>query len=93
MRTEQIETLFGNGLVRLSDRYAPVRYVIRVFQEFAGSVPTLKSATGGMNLPAGDVARAMMDQKPVELELEDGRKAMILFTELDGVFTVTGPLG
>jgi len=34
----------------------------------------------------------MMDRKRIELELEDGRKANVLFTELGGDFTVTGPI-
>jgi hypothetical protein len=45
-----------------------------------------------MDLPLGDVARAMMDQDPIEVDLEGGRKATILFTEIGGAFTVTGPI-
>jgi len=54
MRSEQVETSTGKGRVRLSDRYAPVNYVIRVFQEFAGETPTLKHASGSMDLPHGN---------------------------------------
>lgn len=92
MRTEQVETLSGRGRLRLSDRYASVNYVIRVFQDFAGETPTLRHASGDMDLPHGDVAQAMMDRKPVELELEDGRRTNLLFTQLRGDFTVTGPI-
>ena len=91
-RTEQIETLTGKGRLRLSNRYAMVDYVIRVSQEFVGTTPTLKSATGGLNLPHNDVLFAMMDQKPLDLELHDGRNASILFTAANGNFTVTGPI-
>jgi hypothetical protein len=92
MRTEQVETITGRGRLRLSDRYASVNYVIRVFQDFVGDAPTIKHASGDLDLPHGDVARAMMDRKPVELELQDGRKANLLFTQLGGDFTVTGPI-
>ena len=99
MRTEQVETITGKGRVQLGDRYAkatgldPVNLVIRVFQDFADdNTPTLKHASGSMDLPLGDVARAMMDQDPIEVDLEGGRKATILFTEIGGAFTVTGPI-
>jgi hypothetical protein len=92
MRTERIETISGKGRLRLSDRYTEVDCVIRVFQEFSGDIPTLRSATGGLKLPHGDVAFAMLDQKPLELELQDGRKTTILFTEVDGSFQVTGQI-
>jgi hypothetical protein len=80
--------------VQLSDRYASVTLVIRVFQDFASNTPTLKHANGHIDLPLGDVARTMMAQAPdpIEVELEDGRKAKILFTEIGGDFTVTGPI-
>jgi len=80
--------------LRLSDRYTPVKYVIRIYQEYVGNVPTLKNANGGLaNLAAGDAAYSMMDVgKALELELEDGRRAQLILTSLDGNFTVTGPV-
>jgi hypothetical protein len=91
-RNELIETAHGTGRLRLSDRYVPVNYVIRVYQEYVGDVPTLQSANGGLaNLPAGDAAYAMIDVgKTVALELEDGRRAELMLTGLDRSFTVTG---
>ncbi len=91
-RVRQTETILGSGRLRLSDRYAPVNYKINVFRHFDDDLPLLSEARGGLNLPHGDVAHAMMDQKPVELQLRDGRKAMILFEDMDGNFRVTGPI-
>jgi|ERR1039458_7540914 hypothetical protein len=93
-RTELVETAHGTGRLRLSDRYVRVKYVVRIYQEYVGDVPTLKSADGGLrNLPAGDAAYSMMDVgKVLELELEDGRRAKLILTSLDGNFTITGPL-
>jgi len=91
-RVKQVETITGNGRVRLTDRTAAVNYVIRVFQEFDDEVPLLKNAKGRLNLPHGDVAHAMMDRDPIQLLLQDGRAAKILFIDLDGNFQVTGPI-
>jgi hypothetical protein len=92
MRKERIETISGKGRLKLSHRYADVDYVIRIFQEFNGGAPTLRSATGGVKLPGGDVAFAMLERRPLELELQDGRRTTVLFTELDGSFQIAGPI-
>jgi hypothetical protein len=92
MRKECIETVSGKARLQLTNRNAEVDCVLRIFQEFSGSVPTLRSASGGVKLPHGDVAFAMLEGKPLGLSLKDGRKATILFTELDGAFVVTGPI-
>jgi hypothetical protein len=91
-RVRQTETILGSGRVQLRDRYVPVNFRINVFQHFDDDLPLLPEARGGLNLPYGDVAYAMMDQKPVELQMGDGRKAMILFEDTEGNFRVTGPI-
>jgi len=92
-RTELIETARGTGQLRLSDSYTPVEYTIRIYQEYDGEVPTLKSANGGLgNLPQGTAYSMINLRKPVELELEDGRRANVILTGIDGKFTVTGPV-
>lgn len=91
---KHIETLTGTGRLELSDRYVSVQYVIRVFQEYAHGTPTLKSATGGFaNLKQGDAAFAIMDVgKALDLELEDGRHAEVIITDMQGSFHVAGPI-
>ena len=91
---KQIETLTGTGRLQLSDRYVSVKYVIRVFQDYVRGTPTLKSATGGLsNLKQGDAAFAIMDMgKTLDLELEDGRHAEIIITDMQGSFQVAGPI-
>jgi len=92
MPKECIETISGRGRLNLSDRLVELDFVIRVFQEYVEGIPTLRSASGGLKLPHGDVAFAMLDRKPLKLELQEGRSANILFTEVDGTFVVTGPI-
>jgi hypothetical protein len=91
-RTEQVETIIGKGQLRLTNRYAQVDYDIRVFQEFDGDVPTIKSARGNVNLSNLDATFAMIGKQPMELELQDGRKAQILLTDTHGTIQVTGPI-
>jgi hypothetical protein len=90
MQTERLEVISGRG--RLGSRYAGLEYVIRVFQEFSENAPTRQYACGGLKLPQGDVAFAMLDDEPLELELEDGRMTRVLFKDLDGSFDVCGPI-
>ena len=85
----QSETILGSGRLRLSDRYVQVNYRVSVFQHFDDDLLLLPEARGGLDLPHGDAAYALMDQKPVELQLSDGRKAMILFEDMEGNFRVT----
>jgi hypothetical protein len=66
-----------------------VDYVIRIFQDFDGDEPTLKSARGGVKGDLGNTADEAMAQPPLELKLQDGRKVRVLFTEPDGTFQVT----
>ena len=88
MQIERLETISGRGLLLLSNRYAEVEYVMRVFQEFHGEGPSVRRVRGGVKLPEGDVAFAIMDRKPIVLKLQDGRTANVQFTELDGSFVV-----
>ena len=92
--TKRIELFSGTCQLRLSDRVLDLRCALRVFQDYAGETPTLKRAVGRLEgIPGGGTAFAMMESKPLELTLEDGRRAEILFTDLQGNFTVTSPLG
>jgi len=92
-RTEQIETFAGRARLRLSDLYVTLTCVIRVYQKYSDDVPTLKHASGRFEgLPEGDATRAILDGKPLDLELEDGRKAKIFITDTHGSFRVSGPL-
>jgi hypothetical protein len=91
-RNRQIEMLNGQGRVLLGDKSVPANYVIRVFQEFDGNLPTLKIASGNLDLPDALLASAMTDRKSVELELQDGRKAKIILTNSDGSFQVSGSI-
>ena len=70
-----------------------LRCAIHLYQDYAGESPTLKHASGRFeNLSQGTAAFAMMEGKALEVKLEDGRKAAILLTDLQGNFVVTGPL-
>lgn len=66
--------------------------MIRVFQESNENGTRRQYARGGLKLPHGDVAFAMLENKPLELKLEDGRRAMVRFTDLDGSFDVDGTI-
>lgn len=85
---QRIETYAGECRLGLSNGPARLRCVLRVWQHLVGATPTLREAEGGLkDLPHGDAAFAMMERKPLELELEDGRKWSVFITDLQGSFT------
>lgn len=95
-RKERIETIHGErGRLSLAaDRTVDVGYEVRVYQEFVDGVPLLKSADGDLKgLAHEDAVRAIIDGKPLELYLEDGRTTKLILTDLDGTFGVIGPIG
>lgn len=91
-RTEHVETLQGQGQLILPDRVGPVGYSIRVIQNYRNGAPMLKEAAGRLEgLDRDDIVFSVLAGQPLELVLEDGRRAKILLAGLDGDFEVTGP--
>jgi hypothetical protein len=90
-----IELFSGTCRLVLSDRVESLRCVIRLFQDCDGDCPTSKRIDGKFeNLPRFGAAFAMMEDRPLDLILEDGRRAAIRLTAdlhgnfLDGNFKV-----
>jgi hypothetical protein len=89
-RTERVGTFFGACKLRLSDQQTTLLCSLQTHQDYHGDVPTLQHVDGKFeNLLYGDAAIAMIERKPLELILEDGRQVMILVTSLQGHFVVT----
>ena len=87
---QPLETFVGGCKLHLPDRIADVRCVLRVSQYYSAGTPTLKQADGGFqNLPNGDAAYAMLQRRPLQLELQDGRKWSIVIIDLQGSFTAS----
>ena len=94
-RVEHVERIRGKG--RLTEagggHIHSVDYVIDVYQKYAESVPTLKSANGHLTgMKTGDLALAMLPGKALDLTLQDSRHAQVILKNLDGDFDVTGAI-
>jgi len=82
----------GKGRLTGGGHVYVVGYVIDVYQKYAGSVPTLRFATGHLTgIRAGDVVHAMLHTS-LDLELEGTRHVQVSLRTLDGDFDVAGPI-
>jgi hypothetical protein len=69
------------------------RCVLRTLQKYVEGVPTLKEYRGGFQgLAAGDIRHAWMGQIPLDLQLNDGRRAQVLITDGEGSFILLSEL-
>lgn len=92
-QTQPIEGIHEFCSLKLRDRVIELETTIRIYQDYAAGIPTLKHADGKFaNLPQEDAAFAMMDRTPLRLNMKDGRGGKVLITDLEGRFTLTGPL-
>jgi hypothetical protein len=100
MSERELEVLSGTGRLRLSDRHVAVEYYLRITRTSVPDVPsgfgTTMSSSGKLEvseeLSRRDLTTALTARKPLQLELDDGRKVMIRLTDLVGGFDVIGPV-
>ena len=86
-RRERIETFEGRCNLRLPNRVASLRCVLRIWQNFLDATPLLREVDGGfVGLPKGDTLFALLERKPLYLDLEDGRKWTVFITDTQGSF-------
>jgi hypothetical protein len=91
-RIKRVERIRGKGRLTGGGHVYVVGYVIDVYQKYAGSVPTLRFATGHLaGIRAGDVVHAMLHTS-LDLELEGTRHVQVSLRTLDGDFDVAGPI-
>ena len=77
-RIKRVERIRGKGRLTGGGHVYVVGYVIDVYQKYAGSVPTLRFATGHLTgIRAGDVVHAMLHTS-LDLELEGTRPGTAL---------------
>ena len=81
-KIERIESFSGRCFLALSD--LDLRCAFRVFERHG-----LKHARGKFeNLPYREALRALLARKALDLVLEDGRRAQIQITDVEGHFTL-----
>jgi hypothetical protein len=90
-RVERVERIRGNGRLTGGGYVYVVGYAIDVYQKYAGSVPTLRFATGHFTgMKVSDLVAIL--RMSLDLELQDTRHAQVFLKSLDGDFDVTGPI-